>query len=102
PGLRRVLRVYGDAESEAWAGELPVGEIVGAEEDAIVMLAPEVLRLAPALYNAVRILDGGVFAPVRRHVFGEQALGAAGPACARILAPPHAAAGNGDHDAAGI
>ena len=64
PGLGGVLGMDRDAEAEARAGELPfVGEVVGAEEHAVMVLAPEMVRLAAALHDAVRVLDCRVLAP---------------------------------------
>src|SRR3546814_11959316 len=52
--------------------------------------------------QAVRVLDGGIVDPVGWHVGGGEPLAAEAPALARILAPPHAAAGDADHQPAAV
>src|SRR3546814_11937083 len=75
--------------------------VVGAE-DAGGVLAPHGLRRRRADRQAVRVLDGGIVDPVGWHVGGGEPLAAEAPALARILAPPHAAAGDADHQPAAV
>src|SRR3546814_8068340 len=62
------------------------------------MLAPHRLRRGGAGREAVRVLDRGVVDAVGRHVGGGEALAAERPARAVVLAEPHAAAGDAEHD----
>src|SRR5262245_50588629 len=71
PGLARLLGMNRDAKAEARTGILPFGQIVGAVEDAVMMLAPEMIRPPATLHEEMRVLDRRIIAPVRGPVFGQ-------------------------------
>ncbi len=73
---------------------VPVSAVVDATPDAVVMLAPQLVRLARATHDAMGILDRLRTGQLGRHVGGEHALGAQRPAGAAVRGQPGAAAGH--------